>query len=152
MTRNTIKNTCWGREHTVGAPSVCAALCTWKHRFLALLSSETAISSGSSRRGKHQQFVEFHVGTEEALICSSYIHVLLWSFCLLQSGIPVLTIYSSAILWGKLQGKKDPDPSCSCHESRAVCSGVLLLCWCNFPFLEFTVETGFMCFFHYVKK
>lgn len=62
LTRNTIKSTCWGREHTVGAPSVCAALCTWKHRFLAFLSSETA--SGSSRRGKHQQFVEFRVGTE----------------------------------------------------------------------------------------
>lgn len=62
LTRNTIKSTCWGREHTVGAPSVCAALCTWKHRFLAFLSSETA--SGSSRRGKHQQFVECRVGTE----------------------------------------------------------------------------------------
>lgn len=76
LTRNTLKtpaeteSTQW--EHQVCVQHFALESTGFWHSFL-----QTAIGGGSSRRGKHQQFVEFCVGTEEALICSNYIHVLL---------------------------------------------------------------------------
>lgn len=128
------------------------ALCAWKHRFLSFIYSGTAISDGSSGLVKHQQHVKFCVRTRGSTQPFKRRFCFLWRCRLLLSGILVLTIYFSAILWEKLQGKRDCDPFCGSQESKAACNGGTLLHCCNFPFLEFSVETGLKRFFHYTKK
>jgi len=104
----------------------------------AVVASSSSVSDCVGREGSTQLFKQH--------LCFAFklLSAIVWRPCpnhLLQ-----------CVLRGKLQGKKDPDPFCSCRESKAARSGGSLLRWCNFPFLGFSVETGFMCFFHRAKK
>lgn len=103
-------------------------------------------------RGKRRRRVELCVGTGGSARLFKY-H--LWFALKLLSAVVRHPCPDHSLQWRLVRtaaGKRDPGPFCTCPEIQVACSGGLFLRRCNSPFLEFSVETGFMCFFHYAKK